>query len=44
MVCNCSGERTFFHLKLIKSALHSTIAQQRLNYLALMPIERDVEN
>ena len=42
MVCNCSGERTFFHLKLIKSALRSTIGPQRLHCLALMSIECDV--
>ena len=42
MVCNCNGERTFSHLKLIKSALRSTIRQQRLNCLALMSIECDV--
>ena len=39
MVCNCSGERTFSHLKLIKGALRFTIGQQRLHCLALMSTE-----
>ena len=42
MICNYSGERTFSRLKLIKSALRSTIRQQRLNCLAFMSIECDV--
>jgi len=42
MVSNCSGERTFSKMGIIKSVLRSTTGQQRLNMLSLMSIERDV--
>lgn len=42
MVTNCTGERSFSRLKLIKNQLRSTMGQQRLNWLSLMCIESDV--
>ena len=42
MVSNCSGERTFSKLGIIKNVLRSTIGQGRLNMLSLMSIERDI--
>jgi len=44
MVSNCSGERTFSKMGIIKikSVLHPTMGQQRLTMLSLMSIERDV--
>ena len=42
IVNNCSGERTFFKMGIIKSVLRSTMGWQRLNMLSLMIIERDV--
>jgi len=42
MVSNCSGERTFSKMGIIKSVLRSTMGQQRLNMLSLISIERDV--
>ena len=41
-VTNCAGERSFSHLKRIKSAVRSTQTQDRLNDLALLNIESDV--
>lgn len=41
-VTNCAGERSFSHLKRIKSAVRSTQTQDRLNNLALLNIESDV--
>ena len=41
-VTNCAGERSFSHLKRIKSALRSTQTQERLNNLYLLNIESDV--
>ena len=41
MVSNCSGERTFSKMGIIKSLLRSTTGQQRLNMLSLMSIELD---
>ena len=41
-VTNCTGERSFSHLKRIKSALRSTQAQERLNNLSLLNIESDL--
>ena len=42
MVSNCSGERTFSRLKLIKDELRSTMAQKRMNVISLMSIESDI--
>lgn len=39
MVSNCSGERSFSQLKLIKNDLRSTMGQERLNALSLLSIE-----
>jgi len=41
-VTNCTGERSFSHLKRIKSALRSTQTQERLNNLSLLNIESDL--
>src|SRR6218665_3230189 len=41
-VSNCSGERSFSHLKPIKNASRSTIAQDRLTNLTLMNIECEI--
>ena len=42
MVTNCSGERSFLKLKIIKNELRSTMAQGRLNWLSLMSIENQL--
>lgn len=42
MVSNCTGERSFSKLKLIKNEHRSTMLQERLNCLSLMSIESDV--
>lgn len=42
MVANCTGERSFSKLKLIKNELRSCILQERLNCLSVMSIESDV--
>ncbi len=42
MVTNCTGERSFSKLKLIKNNLRSCMLQSRLNSLSLMSIESDV--
>jgi len=42
MVRNCSGERSFSKLKFIKTRLHTTMTQERLNDLALVSIARDI--
>jgi hypothetical protein len=42
MVTNCTGERSFSKLKLIKNYLRNTMGQERLNYLTLLNIENDV--
>ena len=41
-VSNCSGERSFSHLKRIKNALRSTMGQDRLTNLTLMNIECEI--
>ena len=41
-VTNCSGERSFSHLKRLKSALRSTMGQERLNSLTTMSIESEI--
>lgn len=41
MVSNCSGERSFSKLKIIKNELRNTMNQRRLNSLTLMSIEHD---
>ena len=42
MVANCSGERSFSKLKLIKNRLRTSMVQDRLVNLAIMSIESDV--
>ena len=44
MVLNCSGERSFSKLKLIKNHLRSTMGQQRLVNLTIISTESDVLN
>ena len=41
-VTNCTGERSFSHMKRIKSALRSTMGQDRLNSLTIMSIESEI--
>jgi len=42
MVSNCSGERSFSRLKLLKSPNWSTMLQDKMNCFALMSIENDI--
>lgn len=42
MISNCSGERSFSKLKLIKNTLRTSMSQERLNNLTIMCTERDV--
>ena len=42
MISNCSGERSFSKLKLIKNQLRSCMTQKRLNSLILLSIESDL--
>ena len=42
MVTNCSSERSFSKLKVIKNRLRTSMTEERLNYLALMSLERDI--
>lgn len=42
MVTNCSGERTFSRLKIIKNRLRTSMHDDRLNCLSIMSIENDV--
>ena len=42
MISNCSGERSFSKLKLIKNRLRTSLGQEKLNQLTIMNIEYDV--
>jgi len=42
MVSNCSAERSFSKLKLIKNRLRTSMCHDRLSHLALMSIEADI--
>lgn len=42
MVTNCTGERSFSKMKLIKNYLRNTMGQERLHYLTLLNVENDV--
>lgn len=42
MIANCTGERSFSKLKLIKNRLRTTTGQSRLSCLSLMSIESDI--
>ena len=39
---NCSGERSFSHLKRVKNALRSTMGHRRVADLALLNIECEI--
>ena len=41
-VTSCSSERSHSSLKLIKTSIHSTMANERLSGLALLYIHRDI--
>lgn len=41
MVTNCSGERSFSRLKLIKNELRTTMLQEKLSALSIMCLESD---
>ncbi|VVC30442.1 Ribonuclease H-like domain,HAT, C-terminal dimerisation domain [Cinara cedri] len=42
MVSNCSGERSFSKMKLIKNRLRTSMTQSRLSTLALLSVESDI--
>ena len=42
MVSNCSAERSFSKMKLIKNRLRTSLGNERLSDLALMSIESDI--
>ena len=42
MITNCSGERSFSTLKLVKNQHRSIMTQSRLNALSIMNIESDL--
>lgn len=42
MVTNCSGERSFSKLLLIKNRLRSSLVQEKLNHLTMMSIENEI--
>jgi len=42
MVTNCSSERSFSKMKLIKNILRASMSSERLSNLALLSIESDV--
>ena len=44
MPTNCTGERSFSKLKLVKTALRSTMGQTRLSSLTLLSIESELTN
>lgn len=44
MVTNCTGERSFSKLKLIKNEHRSCMLNPRLNALSLMSIESEILN
>ena len=41
-ITNCSGERSFSKLKLIKNRLRTSMTNERLGYLSLLSIEYDI--
>ena len=43
MVSNCSAERSFSKMKLIKNRLRTSMCNDRLSHLALMSIEADIQ-
>ena len=42
MISNCSGERSFSKLKIIKNVFRTSMSQKRLNFLTIISTERDV--
>lgn len=42
MVTNCSGERSFSKMKIIKNRLRTTMSQDRLANLTLLSLENDI--
>ena len=42
MISNCSAERSFSKMKLIKNRLRTSMGNERLSHLALMSIEADI--
>ena len=42
MTTNCTSERSFSKLKLIKNRLRASMLQDRLNSLSIMSIESDL--
>lgn len=42
MVTNCTSERSFSKMKLIKSRLRSSMEEDRLVHLVLLSSERDI--
>jgi len=42
MISNCSAERSFSKMKLIKNRLRTPMCNDRLSHLALMSIEADI--
>ena len=42
MVSNCSAERSFSKMKLIKNRLRSSMRHDRLSHLAILSIENDI--
>ena len=42
MVANCSGERSFSKMKIIKNRLRTTMTQKRLVHSSLLSIESDL--
>ena len=42
MISNCSAERSFSKLKIIKNRLRTTMANERLSCLGILSIEHDV--
>ena len=42
MIANCSSERSFSKMKIIKNRLRTTMPHERLSNLAIMSIEYDI--
>ena len=42
MITNCSSERSFSKMKIIKNRLRTTLTHERLSNLAIMSIEYDI--
>ena len=42
MITNCSSERSFSKMKIIKNRLRTTMTYERLSNLAIMSVEYDI--